>query len=105
MDRRGIRMNTGEWIRAERTNLGYSRERLAEAIDCSVRAVKDWEANVREPSARFMAPLISLLGTPSALESKRVMAGIPGTDRGLIKRAAASMRFPSQEARVLCLTS
>ena|GEM_PF-5176225 len=80
-------MKTGEWIKAGRTRIGYSRERLAEALDCSVRAIKDWEADEREPSARFMLSLASLFGMPSDLEYKRVIADvrvIPETDNVLV---------------------
>ena len=66
--------------------MGYSRERLAEALDCSVRAIKDWETDEREPSARFLVSLVPLIGMPSDLEYKRLkvgVRGIPGADKTL----------------------
>jgi len=90
-------LKTGEWIKAGRTRIGYSRERLAEALDCSVRAIKDWEANEREPSARFLVSLVPLIGMPSDLEYKRLkvgVRGIPGTDRTL-----ALMEFNNSKPR------
>ena len=90
-------MKTGEWIKAGRARLGYSRERLSEYLECSVTAIKTWEANEREPSARFMVSLASLFGMPSDLEYNRVLPGmhvIPGTDIVL-----TLMEFTGNESR------
>jgi len=53
-------------------------------LDCSVTAIKTWEANEREPSVRFIVSLASLFGMPSDLECRRVIPGlrvIPGADK------------------------
>ena len=69
-------MKTDEWIKAGRMRLGYSRERLAEAIGCSVQAIKAWEAGIRPPSEKYMDPLVSLLGVPTNLEYRRSKTGV-----------------------------
>jgi DNA-binding transcriptional regulator YiaG len=47
-------------IRALRAKLGYSQQRLADALGVSVRTVKHWEAgtrNISEPTAKLLGLL------------------------------------------------
>jgi len=64
-------MKTDEWIRTGRKRIGYSLERLAETLDCSTTAIKNWEAGIRQPSVKYMELLAAQFGVPDDLEYRR----------------------------------
>lgn len=63
-----------EWLKLVRQGLGYSQERLAEALGINEGTWKRWEAGERQPSgiyrARIVVFLESLDGQDSTLQQK-----------------------------------
>ena len=60
------KLNTGEWIRSKRTNLGLTQQAFAELLDMSQvgeRTVRGWEAGEHIPTHAKIAKIQSLPDT------------------------------------------
>ncbi len=52
----------GKLIQERRKELGLSKARLAELLDCSEDAVRTWEKGTRTPGLTHVAKLVEVLG-------------------------------------------
>lgn len=54
----------GEWLKRRRNGLGLTQEQLALQINCSVSALRKFEAEERRPSAQMIEQLAEVFGIP-----------------------------------------
>jgi DNA-binding transcriptional regulator YiaG len=70
-------------VRAARERLGLTTQQLATALECTVRAVQQWESGARNVAGPARVAIAFMLQALPAARSRRLTAADRGTRAGL----------------------